>query len=72
MNPISQETSRANQVKEKPRCQNVLGNGLERSQRPPIKGEKGRGRDRRLPDNKRLPSLTRSVSPSHINYPQSV
>jgi hypothetical protein len=66
MNPISQETSRPNQVKEKPRYQNVLGNGLERSQRPPIKGEKGRGRVRRLP------STTRSISPSHITYPQNV
>jgi hypothetical protein len=42
MDPISPETSRPNQVKEKPRYQNILGNGLERSQRPPIKGEKGR------------------------------
>jgi hypothetical protein len=41
MSLISLEISRQNQVTEKPRYQNVLGNRLERSQRPPIKGEKG-------------------------------
>jgi hypothetical protein len=80
MSLISLETSRQNQVKEKPRYQNVLGNGLERSQRPPIKGEKGRGKDRRSqtltdadrrsrrpPDGRRF--TRNDTSPSHITYP---
>jgi hypothetical protein len=58
MSLISLETSRQNQVKEKPRYQNVLGNGLERSQRPPIKGEKGRGRDKQFTDQTSQTTIT--------------
>jgi hypothetical protein len=45
---------------ENPRYGNVLNNGLERSQRSPIKGEKGRDAERRQR------SVTRSIPPSHI------